>query len=332
MIGPVVFLSIILLIISILLYFKLKKIKSKIGLLQLTFQEEKTQLRQNSEQEKKTLLEKIELLELQARVTRQSENAIMLMNAKGDIIWTNDSFTRMYEYTYEEFTQKLGSNIRQTSFSGEINERLRRCFSTKQSVSYDAPNITKTGKEIWTRTALIPLLDEENEVCGLVTIDSDINNRVKTGNKLVEYIQDFNRKTEGISEQLNALVELTDALFERIDISQRRIERTDEIIDFIKGISDQTKILGINASIEAHAAGDHGRGFRVIANEIVNVSNVTLNALREIYELINKIQRSTDKLSSQREQSEKAISSHRNLIQELKREINEVECMILQMN
>lgn len=329
LIAPI---SILLLFVCIMLSFKLWKEKSKNEQLHQNFTKEEAKIRNSFENEKRLLNQEMELLEQQARVTQQSENAVMLMNADGDIIWVNDSFTRMYEYSYCEFTRKLGTNIRQTSFSGEINERLKRCFSTKKPVVYDALNVTKTGKELWTRTSLIPLLDNYCNVCGLVTIDSDIDNRVKSSDKLVAYIHDFNRKTEAISGQLDALVEMTNTLFERIDISQRRIDRTDQIIDFIKGISDQTRILGINASIEAHSAGISGIGFRVISNEIVDVSNKTLNALKEIYELIEKIQRSSDKLGSLREHSEKAIETHRNLIGELKGEINEVESIVLQMN
>lgn len=324
--------SSLLLVICVNLSSKLRKEKSKNEQLNQDFTREKAQIRNLFEEEKRLLTQEMELLDQQARVTQQSENAVMLMNADGGILWVNDSFSRMYEYSYIEFTRTLGSNIRQTSFSGEINERLKCCFSTKKPVVYDALNVTKTGKELWTRTSLIPLLDNYRNVCGLVTIDSDIDNRVKTSNKLVDYIHDFNRKTEAISGQLETLVEMTNTLFERIDISQRRIDRTDQIIDFIKGISDQTRILGINASIEAHSAGISGKGFRVISHEIVDVSNKTLNALKEIYELIEKIQRSSDKLGSLREHSEKAIETHRNLIGELKSEINEVEGIVLQMN
>jgi PAS domain S-box-containing protein len=315
-----------------MLFFRLKKTK-------VEFQERLQLAEQAREHLAARFLSEIENLENRlseseklARVTRQSENAIMLMDAQGNIFWTNDSFSRMYEYSFSEFTSRLGDNILKTSFSGMIHERLQKVYTTKKPVSYDAPNITKTGKEIWTRTSLIPLLDDNNEICGLVTVDSDIHRRVKAGEKLIDYIRDFNQKTEAISEQLNVMVELTDALFERIDISQRRIDRTDQIIDFIKGISDQTKILGINASIEAYSAGEHGKGFRVIANEIVHVSNVTLNSLKEIYELIHKIQSSSDKLTTVRERSETAIGNHRSLVDELKKDINEVEQTLMQMN
>jgi PAS domain S-box-containing protein len=256
----------------------------------------------------------------------------MLMNAEGDILWVNDSFTRMYEYTFQEFTAKLGNNIRKTSFNPKIMERLNHCYTQKTPITYEALNITKTGREIWTHTSLIPLLSDAKEIIGLVTIDSDIHKRIKASEELVQHILSFNQKIEKTAEQLNVMVELTNVLFERIEKSQRRIDRTDQIISYVKEISDQTKILGINASIEAHTAGQYGKGFRVIANEMVQISTVTINSLKEINDLIGSIKRSSDKLGTEKEKSEGAIELHRTLLSELKKEINEVEGVIHQLN
>lgn len=312
---------------SILLTSKLKKKTSEHSDLLLRNKELTDLLEENAHRisDFETKIDEVDQLAL---VTQQTENAVMLMNAEGDILWVNESFTRMYEYTYEEFTAALGNNIRKTSFNPKIMERLERCKSTRKAVVYEALNITKSGKEIWTRTSLLPLVDELDSIVGLVTVDSNIHQRVVATEELIRHIHSSNEKIERIAEQLTAMVELTDSLFERINIAQRRIERTDQIVKTIKQISDETKILGINASIEAHAAGENGKGFRVIANEIVNVSNTTNNSLHEISELISKIQSSSDKLINEKEQSEVAITEHRSLISELKREINEVQCVI----
>jgi PAS domain S-box-containing protein len=266
-----------------------------------------------------------------AMIARQTPNAIMLMDAKGNIKWINESFTRLYEYTFEEFTKKLGNNIRQTSFSPLIQERLNRCINGKMPVTYEALNITKTGKEIWTHTSLVPLLNESNEVVGLVTIDSDIHKRIKAGESMAKFIYSFNKEVDNLSEQLGLVVDLTNALFERIEISQRRMNRTEQILAFNREISDKIKILGINASIEAYAAGDKGKGFRVIANEVVTISNNMLDSLKEINELINSVMRTSDKLGIEKERYSSAIQSHRLLINELKKEINEVGFVVEQI-
>jgi PAS domain S-box-containing protein len=278
------------------------------------------------------LIKQLEIREQLARVTVQTQNAVMLMNNKGDIIWVNNSFSRLYEYTYEEFINKLGRNIRQTSFNPLIHERLNRCINEKTSVTYEALNITKTGKKIWTHTSLVPLLDDKDEVAGLVTIDSDIHNRIKAGEDMAGFICSFNEKMSNLTCQLDFMVDLTNDLFERIEISQRRMNRTEQILAFNREISDKIKILGINASIEAYAAGTKGNGFRVIANEVVAISNTMLDSLKEINELVLSVKRSSEKLGNEKERSGQAIQNHRNLINLLKSEISDVEVLVRQMS
>ncbi|HEX2934103.1 MAG TPA: methyl-accepting chemotaxis protein [Bacteroidales bacterium] len=299
---------------------------------------EKSEFEQNQQKIQEVYNEAIEdlqqknrYLEDMAQVTIQTENAVMLMDAEGNITWVNEAFEKLYEYSFEEFTAKLGNNIRKTSFNPKIHERLKFCYTEKQPVTYEALNVTRSGREIWTHTSLIPLLNEENQVTGLVTIDSDVHKRIKTGEEMAEFIVSFNRQVEKMAEQVDIMVELTDALFERIDISQRRMNRTDQILSFIKEISDQIKILGINASIEAHAAGKSGAGFRVISKEIVNISNVILSSLNEINELVTGVRRTSEKLGTEKERSVQAIEEHRKIIADLRDKINAFECALMKI-
>lgn len=67
------------------------------------------------------------------------------------------------------------------------------------------------------------------------------------------------------------------------------------ILDSIKSIADQTKMLGLNASIEAARAGDAGKGFGVVAKEIRNLSQSSKETALKVMALTGKIQQSVDK-------------------------------------
>lgn len=72
---------------------------------------------------------------------------------------------------------------------------------------------------------------------------------------------------------------------------KRSVAEIDTIVGAVHAITDQTKILAINATIEAVKAGDHGRGFAVVANEVKTLSQHTAHATRDVLDKIEAINR-----------------------------------------
>ncbi|MBF0154524.1 MAG: bacteriohemerythrin [Magnetococcales bacterium] len=92
------------------------------------------------------------------------------------------------------------------------------------------------------------------------------------------------------SEQTRRHARAGESIMDKLAASTREIG---QVVEIINNIADQTKMLALNASIEAAGAGSAGRGFAVVANEVKDLAQQTAKATRMIHERISDIQYTT---------------------------------------
>ena len=107
-------------------------------------------------------------------VASETDNAIVLIEADGEIEWANEGFQRLMGYSLEEYMELNGSNIKEVSQDEYIQDLVESCFETKRSVVYESANIDKSGVKKWIQTTLTPILLDDGSIYKLVAIDSDI--------------------------------------------------------------------------------------------------------------------------------------------------------------
>lgn len=94
----------------------------------------------------------------------------------------------------------------------------------------------------------------------------------------------------------NRIESLSTSLSDSVEVMARLSKHSDSIggiLDTIGSIADQTNLLALNAAIEAARAGEHGRGFAVVADEVRSLASRTQASTAEIQQMINSLQKET---------------------------------------
>lgn len=242
--------------------------------------------------------------------------------------------TDLKKIAYRQPSNKFDMPSNYLGYELQENDVASRVIKSKKPLALEL-EASKYGVPV--SVTNYPLYDEDNNdevvaTLGIVTPKQtaaqlrSISENVETGlNGISAAIEELASSATEIhtNEQ-----ELNSDIKDIISLS----EEINEVSAFIKDIADETKMLGLNAAIEAARAGDAGRGFGVVAEEIRKLSDQSKSTVPKINKLTNNIKLKVEEASEKSRASLHSSQEQASATEEITANIEEMAAMAEELN
>lgn len=229
-------------------------------------------------------------------ITALEDNlAIVRFNTNKQVVYVNENFAQVLGYSTEEL---YGKEHRMFCFNDFVESPAYEKLWTDllNGVSFQDKIVRKSseGKVIWLEATYFPIYNKDKStVIGVSKVATDITERQLNIEKVTEDLLSMSNsltlssekglaKGQTLLAESSEMIELSSQSTSNLTELQNKNQSIQSIVKTIQDIASTTNLLALNASIEAARAGDAGRGFSVIAQEVKKLSQKVHESAEDI--------------------------------------------------
>ncbi|MEM7780612.1 MAG: methyl-accepting chemotaxis protein [Pseudomonadota bacterium] len=198
---------------------------------------------------------------------------VVEFDLEANVRWANTNFLKLMGYSLDEV---VGMPHRIFCPDEVLNSPAYARFLSDLSQGRSADStflrVRRNGERVFLRAIYNAILDDDGKPFGIIKIASEATEKIRLEQQVKSQLEEEETLRQTLSEKHRDLEKL--------------LAEVAGIVRSIDDIADQTNVLALNATIEAAKAGEHGRGFEIVASEVKKLADDTRTATQFAEDLI----------------------------------------------
>jgi methyl-accepting chemotaxis protein len=222
------------------------------------------------------------------------------------------------------FREKVASVLNLNDIINETEDIAEKTENTSQEIDGVLNKVNDISANI-----MQALETAQNEGRKNIEFSNLLQSEIITASNMIKDAED---NITSLNDNVNLQYEKNIEVSEQLKTLTDTTNQIKDVLGIISDIADQTNLLALNAAIEAARAGEHGRGFAVVADEVRNLAEKTQKSLSEINATINAIVQSVEDVSVQTERNANQMKTLVQISEESYEKMNSANEKIIQVN